>query len=210
MRIVPALGRRPDERPDFFAFLTTALRCGGHLRYRLTATRSRGEGWGTAGRIESKSAERGVSRLHTGVEFSQIHIREANAFVARFHRHSLSTAGGKFAVAARYGDRLVGVAIAGRPVARLLDDGLTLEVFRVCTDGTHNACSCLSGRVKTISRLRCYRKVITYTLAEESGASLRAVGAKPVAVVEPQGWDRPNRRRQDQPVYAKRKVRWEL
>lgn len=144
------------------------------------------------------------------VEAAPIHLREANAFVARLHRHSLPTAGGKFAVAARHDGRVVGVAIAGRPVARLLDDGTTLEVFRVCTDGTRNACSFLYGRVKRIAALMGYRTVITYTLAEESGARLRAVGAGPVAGAEPQGWDRPNRRRKDQPVYAKKKVRWEL
>lgn len=83
-------------------------------------------------------------------------------------------------------------------------------MFRVCTDGTRNACSFLYGRVKRIAALMGYRTVITYTLAEESGASRRAVGARPVAEVEPQGWDRPNRRRKDQQVYAKKKVRWEL
>ena len=69
------------------------------------------------------------------------------------------------------------MAIAGRPVARRLDDGKTLEVLRVCTDGTPNANSFLYGRVKRIAQLMGYEKIITYTLEEESGASLRAVGA---------------------------------
>lgn len=38
-----------------------------------------------------------------------------------------------------------GVAIAGQPIARKLDDGLTIEVRRLCTDGTKDACSKLYG-----------------------------------------------------------------
>ena len=83
--------------------------------------------------------------------------------------------GGKFAVGAAVDGKLVGVAIAGRPVARRLDDGKTLEVLRVCTDGTPNANSFLYGRVKRIGQLMGYTKILTYTLEEESGASLRAV-----------------------------------
>src|SRR5256714_10988635 len=107
-----------------------------------------------------------------------LHLREANEFVAKYHRHNLPTVGGKFAVGAALDGKLVGVAIAGRPVARRLDDGRTLEVLRVCSDGTPNVNSFLYGRVARIARLMGYRKVITYTLEEESGASLRAVGGK--------------------------------
>lgn len=138
------------------------------------------------------------------------HIKEANTFVSKFHRHGLPTVGGKFAVAAWHDGRLVGVAIAGRPVARRLDDGKTLVVLRVCTEGTPNACSFLYNRVRRDAHLMGYEKVVTYTLAEESGASLRAVGAKPVAAVEPQEWSVPSRPRKSQPVYSKKKVRWEL
>jgi hypothetical protein len=93
-----------------------------------------------------------------------------------------------FAVGAAVDGRLVGVAIAGRPVARRLDDGKTLAVLRVCTDGTRNANSFLYGRVKQIALLMGYGKVITYTLEEESGASLRAVGAEVVGKVQPKEW----------------------
>lgn len=149
-------------------------------------------------------------RLHTGVQAVPIHLREANAFLAKYHRHSLPTVGGKFAVGVWHGDKLVGVAIAGRPVARRLDDGKTLEVLRVCTDGTPNACSFLYSRVRRVAHLLGYETVVTYTLAEESGASLRAAGARPVAEVEPGEWSVPSRPRKSQPVYAKKKVRWEL
>lgn len=139
-----------------------------------------------------------------------IHIKEANAFVRQFHRHSLPTVGGKFAVGAVHDGKLVGVAIAGRPVARRLDDERTLEVLRVATDGTPNATSFLYGRVRRIAQLMGYERVVTYTLEEESGASLRAVGGRVTGEVRPQEWSVPSRQRKSQPVYAKKKLRWEL
>lgn len=72
-----------------------------------------------------------------------MHLREANEFVDRHHRHNKPTVGCKFALGAAQDGKLVGVAIAGRPVCRRLDDGKTLEVLRVATDGTPNACSFL-------------------------------------------------------------------
>jgi hypothetical protein len=140
-----------------------------------------------------------------------LHLKDANEFVARHHRHSLPTVGGKFAVgAADEAGTLVGVAIAGRPVARRLDDGSTLEILRVCTDGTPNACSFLYARVTKIARLMGYEKVVTYTLESEGGASLRAVGATPTGPLDPGEWDRPDRPRGSQPVYSESKYRWEL
>jgi hypothetical protein len=144
------------------------------------------------------------------VEATPLHIREANEFVANYHRHSLPTVGGKFAVGVTLDGKLVGVVIAGRPVARKLDDGVTLEVLRCCTDGTANACSFLYGRVVRIARLLGYRKVVTYTLQEESAASLKAVGARLVGEVQPQEWDVPSRPRKTQPIYGKAKWKWQL
>jgi len=71
---------------------------------------------------------------------------------------------------------LAGVAIVGRPVSRYLDDGLTLEVTRLCTDGTKNACSFLYGAAWRAAKALGYKKIITYTLATETGASLKATG----------------------------------
>jgi hypothetical protein len=144
------------------------------------------------------------------VEPVPLHIRAANAFVAKYHRHSLPTVGGKFAIGCEMDGKLVGVAIAGRPVARRLDDGKTLEVLRLATDGTPNVCSFLYARVAKIARLFGYRKIVTYTLEEESGASLRAVGARVVGEVDPQEWSVPSRPRRSQTVYAKKKLKWEL
>jgi hypothetical protein len=139
-----------------------------------------------------------------------LHLREANEFVKAHHRHSTPTVGGKFAVGCQVEGRLVGVAVAGRPVARRLDDGKTLEVLRVCSDGTRNACSFLYARVVQIARLLGYAKIVTYTLASESGASLKAVGARLVGEVRPQEWSVPSRPRKTQPVYKEPKYKWEL
>lgn len=131
--------------------------------------------------------------------------------MARHHRHNLPTVGGKFALGvADDADNLVGVAVAGRPVARHLDDGKTLEVLRVCTDGTPNACSFLYARATKIARLMGYEKVITYTLESEGGASLRAVGAVPTGPLESHEWSNPARPRKSQAVYHEAKYRWEL
>ena len=71
---------------------------------------------------------------------------------------------------------LVGAAIAGRPVSRMLDNGQTIEVTRLVSDGTPNACSCLLGAMRRVARAMGYARIITYTLASESGTSLRAAG----------------------------------
>lgn len=103
-----------------------------------------------------------------------ITLREANAYVERFHRHHGGVAGCKFAVACVMYGEICGVAICGRPVSRRLDDGATLEINRVCTDGTENACSKLYGACCRIAKEMGYKKVITYILASEDGASVKA------------------------------------
>ena len=98
-------------------------------------------------------------------------LREANAFVLEYHRHHGPTVGYKFAVGALKEMRLVGVAIAGRPVARGEDNGDTLEVTRLATDGTRNACSALYSACARIAREMGYHRIITYVLMTESGVS---------------------------------------
>ena len=142
--------------------------------------------------------------------FQPISLKLANSFVLANHRHNKPVTGHKFSIGLFDNNKLVGVAICGRPVARMLDDGLTLEVLRVCTDGTRNANSMLYSRVKKIAQVMGYKKVLTYTLTEESGASLRAVGAKKEGIVKAREWSRKKRERQYQEVYAKEKVRWML
>ena len=105
-----------------------------------------------------------------------VSLAEANAFVAQHHRHHKPVTGHKFSIGCTADGQLVGVAIVGRPVSRYLDDGQTLEVNRLCTDGTKNACSMLYGAAARAARAMGYRKIITYILDTEHGASLRAVG----------------------------------
>lgn len=107
-----------------------------------------------------------------------IYLAEANEFVRRFHRHHRPVPGLLFAVAIEEDGRLCGVAIVGRPVARMLDDGASAEVTRCCTDGTRNACSMLYGACRRALLALGYRpdRIFTYTLPEEGGASLRAAG----------------------------------
>ena len=88
-----------------------------------------------------------------------------------------------------------GVAIVGRPVARHLDDGWTLEVNRCCTDGADNACSMLYGASWRVARNLCYTKLITYTLPEEGGASLRGAGWKLIGMRGGGAWNVPSRPR---------------
>jgi hypothetical protein len=144
-----------------------------------------------------------------------ITLREANDFVENHHRHNGRTSndGGRFAIGAGNDDGLWGVAIVGRPVARMLQDGLTAEVLRVCVrDGApKGACSFLYGRCWRIWQAMGGRRMVTYTLAEESGASMRGVGWKIAGDVRPSaGWERESRARRWQPIYGQQKFRWEV
>jgi len=105
-----------------------------------------------------------------------IELRDANAFVAMHHRHHKPVVGHRFSIACYEGDRICGVAIAGRPVARRLNPLTHLEVTRLCTDGTQNACSKLYAAVASAAKSMGYEIVQTYTLESEGGASLRASG----------------------------------
>lgn len=127
-----------------------------------------------------------------------VRSRDARAFVAMWHRHHQPPAGQIFAVGVATDDGVLrGVAIVGRPVARLLDNGQTLEVTRTATDGTRNANSLLYGACWRAARALGYTRLITYTQAGETGASLRASGWRVVAErpAHP-GWDRPSRPRE--------------
>ena len=102
-------------------------------------------------------------------------LKEANEYVQKFHRHHKPTTGHKFSIKLVDSDGdIVGVAICGRPVSRYLDDGVTLEINRLCTNGERNACSMLYGACVRIAKNMGYDRVITYILASEDGASLKA------------------------------------
>lgn len=144
----------------------------------------------------------------SGLSLQPLSLREANAYVEANHRHSRPVRGMKFAVGASLNSELVGVALVGRPVARHLQDGWTLEVLRVCTDGTRNACSFLYGASWRAARALGYRKLVTYTLASESGSSLRASGWRVVGEVPAREWSRPSRPREAGD--PQERLRWEL
>lgn len=105
-----------------------------------------------------------------------VSLKEANAFVQAHHRHHRPVVGHKFSIGCEADGRLVGVAIVGRPVSRYLDNGWTLEVTRLCTTGEKNVCSMLYAAAARAARAMGYRKIITYTLETEHGASIRASG----------------------------------
>ena len=110
------------------------------------------------------------------MELRQISLREANAYVERLHRHHGAVVGHKWSIAAYKDGELCGVAIVGRPTGRRLDDGKTLEVTRLCTDGTRNACSFLYAAAAKRAKREGYAKIITFILQSEPGTSLRAAG----------------------------------
>lgn len=115
-----------------------------------------------------------MKHLHT----IPISLKEANAFIAEYHRHHGKVQGCKFCIdCSDVAGTLHGVAVIGRPVSRYLDDGKTAEVTRLCTDGHKNSCSYLYAAASTrIARQMGYRRIITYILDTESGVSLIASG----------------------------------
>jgi hypothetical protein len=108
------------------------------------------------------------------MEIVPVSLEEANAFVVEFHRHHDPVVGHKFSIGVSdESGKVRGVAIVGRPVSRMLDNGWTLEVNRCCTDGVRNGCSMLYRAAWRAAKAMGYRRLITYTLQEEGGASLR-------------------------------------
>jgi hypothetical protein len=134
-------------------------------------------------------------------------LREACAFVEQHHRHHKPPQGALFAIGCG-AEEIVGVAIVGRPVARMSDDGWTAEVTRLCTLGTRNACSMLYQASWRAARAMGYQKLITYTLPEEGGASLRAAGWKLIGEAGGGSWSRGSRPRVDEHP-TQEKFRWE-
>ena len=107
-----------------------------------------------------------------------IELRDANAYIAERHRHHRPVCGHRFSIACYDEGRLCGVAIVGRPVARQIDQQKTVEVLRLCTDGTKNACSCLYAACRRAARELGYDRIITYILEDEPGISLLGSGWK--------------------------------
>lgn len=136
-------------------------------------------------------------------------LSEANVFVASHHRHHQPVVGHKFSLAVCDDQEQVrGVAIVGRPVARMLDDGMTLEVTRVATDGCPNACSALYGAARRATFALGYTRLITYTLATEPGTSLIGAGWRSLGNAGSGSWDRASRPRVDKAPTRQKRL-WE-
>ncbi len=143
------------------------------------------------------------------LEITPIFFNEANAFIEANHRHHKPVISHVFSIAVSDESAVRGVAMVGRPVSRMLDDGVTLEVNRCCTDGAKNACSMLYGAAWRAAKALGYRRLITYTMPEEGGASLRAAGWILLGLRGGGGWNRPSRPRVDVLAISGQKSLWE-
>lgn len=139
------------------------------------------------------------------LRIEHIELKQANQYVLDNHRHHKPVQGHRFSVACYDGDRLCGVAIVGRPRARAIDQYNTVEVLRLCTDGTYNACSILYAACRRAAKELGYKRRITYILDSESGTSLKASGWNFGYDTNGGSWDTPTRRREDKaPTCPKR------
>lgn len=135
-------------------------------------------------------------------------VTKAREFVGEIHRHHGPSTSALFAVAVADDAGLVrGVAMIGRPVARLNDDGWTLEVTRVATDGCENACSALYGAAKRAGKALGYSRLLTYTRADEPGSSPRGAGLTDDGPIRARSWNMPSRPRVDKTEIVQRR-RW--
>lgn len=134
-----------------------------------------------------------------------ITLAEANDFVRQHHRHHAPTVGHRWSIGLANESGLCGVAICGRPVARALPQYRLLEVNRLATDGTLNACSKLYGTCAAIAKLMGFDAIETSILESEPGTSLRAAGWQMRRVIKGRDWNCPSRggRRIDQPMCDK-------
>ena len=184
--------------------LAVRCKCGDYV---LTDTE---DGYGRLYRVDGIT-----SSLITRLEAVPITLQEASAYIDQHHRHNAGPKFHKFSVCLRVPGEPepVGVAVAGTPKARHQMDGETLEINRCCTDPRYSdVCSCLYARAIRIGREMGYRRFLTYTLPDESGSSLRAVGFQPDGVVKgsDSGWDSPSRPRGTERYPAGNKLRWVL
>lgn len=141
------------------------------------------------------------------MEIVPITFRTASDYINQYHRHHKATVGCKFCIGLNDDNgNLCGVAVCGRPVSRFLDDGKTLEINRICTNGTKNACSKLYGACVRIAKEMGYCLVITYTLASENGASLKASNFVYDGLAGGEIWT--GSRKRDNGVPKQRKKRW--
>lgn len=135
--------------------------------------------------------------MNSGLQLVPIKQKDAKAFVKAHHRHHKPPVGSIFQIACAVNDKIVGVIIIGRPVARMLDNGWTAEVTRCCTNGHKNACSIFYAAAWRAARAMGYKRLITYILQSEKGISLKATGYKCVGKTKGGSWNCKSRPRID-------------
>lgn len=121
---------------------------------------------------------------------------QANAHIEAHHRHHKPVSGHRFIVGAVDSGKLVGIAIAGRPRARLIQQYENLEVNRLCSDGARNVCSFLYSRCSRVAQNLGFKTCFTAILLSENGSSLRAAGWLYAYTTKGGSQDRPSRRRE--------------
>lgn len=141
-----------------------------------------------------------------GLRAVRVELKEANDFVAKFHRHHKPVAGHRFSIGAEHENRLVGCVIVGRPVARQSDQKNIAEVTRLVTDGTRNACSFLYAQAARAAKELGFLSIQTFILPSEAGASLKASGWLRLGTTKSGGWHTRKGRRYDQPEEPK--IKW--
>jgi hypothetical protein len=152
-------------------------------------------------------------------EIVPLTLAQARRYVAEHHRHNEPPIGHKFSIGLERDGVLVGVVMASRPIARMADDGRTLELIRLTTEGDRNACSRLYSAACRAAEAMGYHKVITYTLDTEPGSSLRASGFIATTTSTGGSWTREGLGRMEADVHPRLfdppkmptgpKVRWE-
>lgn len=144
--------------------------------------------------------------MRIGLTIRPITFKQASEFINLHHRHHRATVGCKFCIGLFDAEKMIGCAVCGRPVSRHLDDGLTCEINRLCTDGTYNACSMLYGASCRVAKAMGYKKIVTYILESENGASLKASNF--VCEGEAGGRHWTGSRNKGQDIPAEMKTRW--
>jgi hypothetical protein len=158
-----------------------------------------------------RSAAAEAWSLSVSLTMRPLTVKAAIAFVREHHRHNRPPLSALFALGAHCDGQLVGVVMVGRPIARMMQDGHTAEVTRCCVleGAPMGTCSFLYARARRAAAALGYDRVLTYTLASETGASLRGAGWQPVAKVRARQWSTPKRLRESQPIHGLPKVRWQ-
>src|SRR5271170_1198441 len=105
-----------------------------------------------------------------------LELKDLNALVAEMHRHHKPVQGHRFSIGIEHEGRIVGGASIGRPTARMTDQRKVLEVTRLVTDGTKNACSALYAAAARVGKELGYERIQTFILETETGISLKAAG----------------------------------